>query len=79
MLYNRSTAHMCGCYVIQTHWPIEDGADPQLLYVSNKKQLHVGGVQWILSSLHTAKEFHCVFLFYAKYESKLNITQVECP
>lgn len=35
---------MCGCYVIQTPWPIEDGADPQLLYFSNKKQLHVGGV-----------------------------------
>lgn len=53
MHYNHGAAHMCRCYVIQSLWPIEDGADPQLQYVSNKKQLHVGGVQWILYCPHT--------------------------
>lgn len=52
MLYNHGDTHMYGCYVIQTHWPIEDGAEPQLLYVSNKKQFHVGGVQCIMYCPH---------------------------
>lgn len=63
MVYTRGAAHMCSCYVIHNHWPIEDGADPQLLYVSNKKQLHVGGVQWILYCPHPTmfiQEFHCI-------------------
>lgn len=50
------------------HWPIEDGADPQLLYVSNKKQLQVGGVQWILYSRHAVQEFLCVCLCYVHFK-----------